>query len=130
MAKWKIKNSVLKLILEASKDSHPLEFAALLRAKYNVIYELILIPTVTGTRSAVYYFHQKPIDFSIVGTVHSHPSGSLIPSEDDVLIFSRFGDVHIIVGYPYAEKCWKAYNRSCEEISIEVIYDDRYSENI
>ncbi len=121
---WKIKRTTLNFILEASKDSYPYEFAALLRGKYGVIYEIVLIPTVQGKRSALYYLFMKPIDFTIVGTVHSHPSGSLEPSEEDISLFSRTGEVHIIVGYPYCKDCWRAYNRNGEEMAIEVIEDD------
>lgn len=123
-AMWRIKGSVLKLLLEASKDSHPSEFAALLRAKRKIIYEIVLIPTVSGKTSAVYYFHLKPIDFSIVGTAHSHPSGALTPSYEDLALFSRFGEIHIILGYPYLEGCWKAYDRNGREILLEVIEDE------
>jgi proteasome lid subunit RPN8/RPN11 len=41
-----------------------------------------------------------PIDFSIVGTVHSHPSGDLAPSTEDCNHF--FGSILMIVGFPFA----------------------------
>jgi proteasome lid subunit RPN8/RPN11 len=40
-----------------------------------------------------------PIDFSIVGTMHSHPSGALRPSTTDLNHF--YGKIMIITAYPY-----------------------------
>jgi proteasome lid subunit RPN8/RPN11 len=118
----KIKNEVLRLILEAAKDSHPYEFGAFLREKYGVIYEIVLLPgTLSGRRSAVFNLMMKPIDFSIVGTVHSHPSGALWPSDEDLSMFSRTGKIHIIVGYPYTYASWKAYDRDGKEVRLEVV---------
>ncbi len=119
---WKIRKNVLKLINESSKSSYPNEFGAFLRAKYKVIYEIVLLPgTVSGGRSVLYNLLMKPIDFSIVGSVHSHPSGYPIPSQADLDMFSKTGDVHIIVAYPFNERSWKAYNRDGEEIEVKII---------
>jgi len=119
---WKIKRDVLRLIMESSKSSYPDEFGAFLRAKHNIIYEIILLPgTISGGGSVLYNLLMKPIDFTIVGSVHSHPSGFPIPSEADLQMFSRIGDVHIIVAYPFTMDSWKAYNRRGEEIEIKVI---------
>ena len=110
------------MIMEASKDSYPHEFGAFLRAKFGVIYEIVMLPgTISGGSSVVFQLMMKPIDFSIVGSVHSHPSGVPLPSEADVNMFSRTGDVHIIVAYPFTMHSWKAYNREGEEIEVKVI---------
>lgn len=122
MSGWKIKRDLLRMIMEASKSSYPDEFGAFLRAKNKIIYELVMLPgTISGGRSVIYNLLLKPIDFTIVGTVHSHPSGYSIPSEADIQMFSRSGDIHIIVGYPYTMNSWKAYNRRGEEIRVTVI---------
>ena len=118
---WKIKRELLKLIMESSKDSYPNEFGAFLRAKNKIIYEIIMLPgTVAGKGSVLYYLYMKPIDFTIVGSVHSHPSGFPIPSQADLDMFSKTGDVHIIVAYPFTMDSWKAYNRYGEEIEVKV----------
>jgi len=122
MPLWKIKRELLKMIMEASKSSYPDEFGAFLRAKHGIIYELVMLPgTLSGGRSVIYNLMMKPIDFTIVGSVHSHPSGVPLPSEADLRMFSRTGDVHIIVAYPYTLTSWKAYNRIGEEIDVKVI---------
>ena len=119
---WKIKREVLQLIMESSKSAYPNEFGAFLRAKHNIIYEIILLPgTVAGGSSVLYNLLMKPIDFTIVGSVHSHPSGFPIPSQADLDMFSKTGDIHIIVAYPYTMDSWKAYNRMGEEIEVKVI---------
>ncbi len=119
---WKIKKDVLKLIMESSKSSYPNEFGAFLRAKHKVIYEIVLLPgTISGGRSVLYNLMMKPIDFTIVGSVHSHPSGVPLPSQADLDMFSKTGDIHIIVAYPFTMSSWKAYNRKGEEIGVKVI---------
>ena len=119
---WKIRKNVLELIMESSRSSYPHEFGAFLRAKHRIIYEIVLLPgTVSGGSSVLYNLLMKPIDFSIVGSVHSHPSGVPLPSQADIDMFSRTGDVHIIVAHPFTLTSWKAYNRDGEEIEVKVI---------
>jgi proteasome lid subunit RPN8/RPN11 len=119
---FKIKKEVMKLICEASKDSYPNEFAAFLRMKYDIVYEIILLPgTISGSRSATYKLHMKPIDFTIVGTVHSHPSGVTIPSEEDLNLFSKTGKLHLIVGYPFGLTNFSAYDRNGNRIEVKLI---------
>jgi proteasome lid subunit RPN8/RPN11 len=53
--------------------------------------------------------------------VHSHPSGSDLPSGEDLSLFAKFGRVHIIASFPYTEDSWKAYNSRGEEIILEIV---------
>lgn len=117
-----IKKRVLRMILEASKSSYPEEFGAFLRAEKGVIKELVLLPgTVSGERHAIFKLHMLPIDFSIVGTVHSHPSGVCYPSSADLQLFSKYGWLHIIVCSPYDRNSWAAFNIRGEPIDLQVI---------
>ena len=117
-----IKKATLKMAMEVAKDTYPKEFAAMMRAMDGVITELLFLPgTIGADRSATIPLYMKPIDFSIVGSLHSHPSPYPIPSKADLAMFSRTGDVHIIVAYPYTMDSWKAYNRDGKEIELEVI---------
>ncbi len=119
---WKIRRRVLRLIMESSRSSYPDEFGAFLRAKHRVIYEIVLLPgTISGGSSVIYNLMMKPIDFTIVGSVHSHPSGYPIPSQADLDMFSKTGDVHIIVAYPFTMESWRAYDRDGNEIEVKVI---------
>lgn len=119
-----IRKSTLRMILEASKDMEPREFGAILRAEGRTITELMLLPgTVSGERHAIFQLHMLPIDFSVVGTVHSHPSGVPFPSEEDLHLFSKFGYVHIIVGAPYDGNSWRAWSLRGDSYPLRVIED-------
>lgn len=117
-----IKKRTLKMILEASKSSFPEEFGAFLRADKGVIHELILLPgTVTGERHAIFRMHMLPIDFTIVGTVHSHPSGACYPSDADLELFRRYGWIHIIACRPYDMGSWAAFDMTGESRELKVV---------
>ncbi len=110
------------MIMEASKDSMPKEFGAYLRAEKNIIYEISILPgTIQGDRHTIFQTYNKPIDFSIVGSVHSHPSGVTLPSDADVHMFQNSGPIHIIVGYPFGMDDYSAYNQSAQKIKVNVI---------
>ena len=116
-----IDQEVLELILHASRSSHPNEFAGVLRAKEGVISEVVFLPgTLSSKESAVMRLHMMPIDLTACGTVHSHPSPSPEPSEADLALFRKFGDVHIIVAFPYDEDSWRAYDHLGNRVTLEV----------
>ncbi|HDO19654.1 MAG TPA: hypothetical protein ENG74_02900 [Thermoplasmatales archaeon] len=120
--RWKIKKECLEMILESSKSAYPKEFAGLLRAEGETITEVILLPgTVQGDAHAIFNFAMLPIDYTIVGTVHSHPSYSSKPSPADLHLFSKHGRIHIIVSRPYTMKSWRAYDWKGNHIEIEII---------
>ncbi len=117
-----IARKTLRMILEASRDIYPREFGAILRAEEGVITELLLIPgTVSGNRHAIFRFYMMPTDFSVVGTVHSHPSGVCEPSDEDRALFSHFGGVHIIAGPPFTETSWTAWSNKGERYPLKVM---------
>jgi proteasome lid subunit RPN8/RPN11 len=121
---WGIERETLQLILEVSKETYPKEFAATLIAKKGIIHEINLLPgTLSGNTSAIVRTHMQPPDItlSVVGLVHSHPSGNYSPSGADLHFFSKFGNTHIIVGMPYNIKSWQAYNGKGEFIELEVV---------
>jgi len=123
--RWKITRRCLNLIFEASKSSYPNEFGGLLRVdekEKHTIVELVLLPgTISGDSHAIFRMHMMPIDFSIVGTVHSHPSPVSLPSGADLQLFGKHGKIHIIVASPFSFSSWKAYNNIGNEIDLEVV---------
>ena len=122
---WKIKRRCLHLILESSKATYPNEFAGFLRVDpqmKDTISEIVLLPgTISGDAHAIFQLHMLPIDYNIVGTVHSHPSGVPLPSGADLQLFEKYGRIHIIAATPYTEMSWKGYTFTGEEISISIV---------
>jgi proteasome lid subunit RPN8/RPN11 len=122
---WEITRKCLSLICESAKSVYPNEFAGLLRVdeeEKNIITEVVLIPgTISGSHHALYQMHMKPVDFNIVGTVHSHPSGSYFPSEADLNMFRRYGRVHIIAAEPYSFQSWRAYDGNGNETRMHIL---------
>jgi proteasome lid subunit RPN8/RPN11 len=60
-----------------------------------------------------------PMDFSIVGTAHSHPSGNLTPSHAD--LNHSFGVILMITGFPFRnEENVAVYNRSGARLTLQV----------
>ncbi len=123
--KWEIKKECLEFILECAKSSYPNEFGGLLRVdsinKHTIIETVILPGTVSGETHAIFRFNMLPIDFSIVGTAHSHPSVSFHPSDADLLLFRKYGKLHIVVAYPYTLSSWKAYDYNGKEINVSIL---------
>jgi proteasome lid subunit RPN8/RPN11 len=121
-----IEREALEFILGASRSRRPQEFAGVLRAKNGVITEVLWPPeTISSGRSAVMKLHMLPIDPSACGTVHSHPSGSASPSQEDLMLFAKYGRVHIIVAAPFDEHSWRAYDHRGKEIKLKII--DRWT---
>ena len=102
--KVSIQRSVIESILDYAKACHPKEGILLLRGKTRkgktIIEEVVIPPlSVRGSGFSHFPLYMLPIDFSIVGTMHSHPSGVLKPSTTDMNHF--YGKVMIIVAHPY-----------------------------
>jgi proteasome lid subunit RPN8/RPN11 len=118
-----ITRTCLDSALACARSSYPNEFGGILRADPpGVISELLLLPgTTSGLRHANFQLHMMPIDFGVSGTVHSHPSGALHPSEADVRLFRHWGRRHLILGSPFAQGSWRAYDGNGVEVSIAVV---------
>lgn len=99
-----VKKSVILSILEYASACHPKEGILLLRGKIDkkriMIEEVELPPlSIRGLGFSGFRPYMLPIDLSIVGTAHSHPSGVLRPSLTDMNKF--YGRIMIIAAYPY-----------------------------
>ena len=115
---------LLDSIFEGAKRLYPRETILLLRGKKVKdalrIVDLVVPPLATyGHGFANYPLHLLPMDFSLVGTVHSHPSGNKTPSDVDFNHF--FGRILMIVGFPYASQQDVAvYNSHGEKLPLLV----------
>ena len=116
-----IARDTLDFILEASKSTMPHEFAGLLQADKEIITEVLVIPGTESSRmSALVKLYMLP-NISVVGSVHSHPSANIMPSQQDLIFFSKTGDYNIIVGPPFTERSWACYDVLGQRRSLPVL---------
>ncbi|MGI0156230.1 MAG: Mov34/MPN/PAD-1 family protein, partial [Thermoplasmata archaeon] len=118
-----ITRRALDSALASARSALPNEFGGVLRADPpGVISELLLLPgTTAGRRHANFQLWMLHADLSVAGTVHSHPSGALHPSDADVRLFRNWGRRHLILGAPYGPGAWRAYDGSGTETSLHVV---------
>ena len=109
--------------LACAQSAYPNEFGGVLRAdEPGIISELLLLPgTTAGRRHANFQLRMMPVDLGVSGTVHSHPSGALHPSEADLRLFRGWGRRHLILGYPFGAGSWRAYDGNGRETTLEVV---------
>lgn len=119
-----IARETLKFIINVSKSSYPKEFAGMLYADDNVITGVDVPVTQSSNVSAVMNLFMLPVNPHLVGSVHSHPSGDINPSTEDIKMFMQNGDYHIIVGYPYNMKSWSCYNRVGNKRHLDILNVD------
>ena len=119
-----VSQDLLQTVFEGAKSVYPRETILLLRGEKKkdliAVTELVVPPLANyGRGFANIRLHMLPMDFSIVGTAHSHPSGNITPSNADLNHF--FGPVLMIVGFPFTnEKNVAVYNRDGEKLTLQV----------
>ncbi len=116
---------VVDSILSYAQMLHPREAILLLKGKVDkhriVVNDTQIPPLAThGNTFSTFPLHMLPIDFSIVGVAHSHPSGVLRPSVTDLNKF--YGRIMVITAYPYqSEKNLAIFDREGKPLKYEVI---------
>ena len=109
--KVRVKKELIDGILSYSRDMHPREVILLLRGKAGndiEVNEVVMPPgAIQGLGFSGFQPHMLPFDLSIVGVVHSHPSGSSSPSVHD--LNHPYGRITMIAAYPY---------RSVDDVTI------------
>ena len=122
-----VNRSVIRSILDYAKACHPKEGILLLKgslSKNRITVNEVEIPplAVHGFGFSNFPLHMLPLDFSVVGTAHSHPSGVLRPSVTDLNKF--YGRIMIIAAYPYrSEENVAVFDREGRLIEYEVVSD-------
>jgi len=120
-----ISRRLLDAIFENAKAVYPRETILLLRGKVKKnrieITDLIIPPlAVRGRGFSSFSPYMLPMDFSLVGSVHSHPSGVVSPSVED--LNHAYGRIIMIVAYPFHEMGNVAvYNHSGEKVALRLI---------
>ena len=120
-----IKRSVLDSILSYAQMHHPKEAILLLQGKVEkrriMIDDLQIPPLAThGASFSNFPLHMLPIDFSVLGTAHSHPSGVLKPSVGDLNHF--YGKIMVITAYPYqSEQNLAVFDHNGNRLKCKII---------
>jgi proteasome lid subunit RPN8/RPN11 len=100
----RFEKSVADSILTSALDMYPRETILLLRGeaeKHQILINEIMIPPLAahGRRFSGFSNVMLPMDLSVMGVSHSHPSGVLQPSTHDLNHF--YGRVMVIAAYPF-----------------------------
>jgi len=101
------KQEVIDSLLTYSRNIHPREGILLLRGKVDkdkiIVTDLVIPPlALHGEGFSSFPLNMIPIDFSILGVAHSHPSGFLKPSLED--LSHSYGKMMVILIYPYSSR--------------------------
>jgi proteasome lid subunit RPN8/RPN11 len=120
-----LKKSAAESICEAAKNVYPNEFISMLGGdkKTKTINELVLLPATFGRNFSSIATYLAPIDSSIIGSVHSHPGRFNYPSRGDLGSFSKMGEIHLIISYPFNISNIRAYYVSGKEEQLKIIED-------
>lgn len=124
MAEVVISQKLLDTILENARVAYPLETILLLRGKVRngriEITDVVIPPlAIYGKGFSSFPAYMLPMDFSLIGTVHSHPSGTARPSVED--LNRSFGRIIMVVTYPFlGRKNVIVFNRSGEKIPLQL----------
>ncbi len=120
-----ISTELLESLLAYARDRYPHEILLLLRGSVNgeeiYIDEILVAPfTIQGENFASFNPYMLPIDSTIIGTVHSHPSGVLSPSIED--LNHMYGVIMMILAYPYRDiNNISVFNKDGERILLEIV---------
>ena len=111
----RVDREVLESVIYYSKKAYPNEFLAFfdgqIKDKILYITGLIFVPGETCETGAVVHTELIPMNTKYMGSVHSHPGPSAMPSDADLMTFSRHGYFHMIVCLPYSLETFKSYDR-------------------
>jgi proteasome lid subunit RPN8/RPN11 len=122
-----IASDTLNFILETCKSTAPEEFAGLLHENDGIITEVLILPgTESSEQNAVIKLFMMP-NIKAVGSIHSHPGPNREPSQADLHMFSKTGNCHIIVGYPYDRQSWTCYDTEGNVRELQVI-DEKFED--
>jgi len=120
-----IYRSAVESILSYAKALHPREGVLLLRGRADmdrIVIEEVVVPPLAahGRGFSNFPLHMLPNDFSIMGTAHSHPSGLLRPSIEDLNHF--YGRLMIIAAHPYeSERQISVLDKDGNAVRYEIV---------
>ena len=112
-------------ILSYALGAYPREGILIMRGKVKgdiLLVDNLLIPPLAthGLGFSGFPRGMIPFDLSIMGIVHSHPSGALIPSVQDLNHF--YGKIMAITAYPFRSYSDIAvFNNQGDKIQFEIV---------
>ena len=120
----RVDREVLESVIEYAEKSYPNEFLAFFdgKIKDKILYitGLIFIPGETCETGAVVHTELLPMNSKYMGSVHSHPGPSAMPSGADLRTFSKYGYFHMIVCLPYSFATFRSYDRYGQPMEYSV----------
>lgn len=121
---WSITSSALRNLMFSAKSVFPLEFIAMLgvtKDNPSCISEIIVLPAEFGEDFSELRTDLIPFDPLIVGSVHSHPDFVTRPSPEDLNVFARLGKIHLILGHPYEDHSFSAYDSNGKKVRLSIV---------
>ncbi len=115
---------VFDSLMSYARMAYPNEGILLLRGKSKrgvVQVTSVMIPpaAVHGAAFSSFNWFMLPVDVSYMGVAHSHPSGNVHPSHEDLLHIT--GRIMVIMGYPFANVYnLGVYNHQGNPVPFEV----------
>jgi len=123
--KVQIDYRVIEEIVKIARNADPKEYVALLSGKIDEeilkVTGLIFLPFEASENSAVMQVFMMPISTDAVGSIHSHPGPSAMPSNADLIFFGKNGYFHMIICQPYTENTIGSYDAFGNPLAYEVV---------
>ena len=123
----RFEKSVADSILSYAIGAYPKEAILLLRGRTEkdvMLINGVLIPPLAthGSGFSSFPHMMLPMDLSVIGVSHSHPSGSLRPSIHDLNHF--YGKIMVITAYPFQSYSdIGAFNSHGDRLLHEIVSD-------
>ncbi len=123
MKKILISRTALASALQASRNVFPREFIGLFRKNGNGVLSELVIPPFSDYQmdSSSFSDWHLPLDSSLAASFHSHPGWSNLPSEQDLLFFSRAYGAHFIACRPFVPSSTACYGKDGERKQIGLV---------
>jgi len=120
---YRIDRSAVQDIIARAKEAYPNEFGAMLRGIDHITHIEPVMENARGRATFMFSLFDRLTQRAVPGegVVHSHPSGSARPSKADLVMFSRFPGINIIIGYPFKEDSMAAYDRLGNPVVLKVV---------
>jgi proteasome lid subunit RPN8/RPN11 len=120
---FKITKELINELLIGCRNAYPNEFFALLSSdSKNIIDSYVVVPILyQNSNSVSYRTDLLPLGFKVFGTIHSHPSGSNMPSYADLNSFGKQGSIHMIIKYPFRLEDVAYYDINGNSLNVELL---------